>query len=88
MDFKDKSFSTDGCNQFPLFFPPQHQNRQPGMECTMNPKPIAECCRNQCRRLEGKIALITGGLYSKVFWIFRMNSCPLSFIIIFFPFSI
>ena len=21
MDFKDKSFSTDGCNQFPLFFP-------------------------------------------------------------------
>ncbi len=61
MDFKDKSFSTDGCNQFPLFFPPQHQNRQPGMECTMNPKPIAECCRNQCRRLEGKIALITGG---------------------------
>ena len=54
MDFKDKSFSTDGCNQFPLFFPPQHQNRQPGMECTMNPKSIAECLEINAEGLRAK----------------------------------
>lgn len=51
----------DNCNKFPLSFPPQHQNRQPGMEYLMNPKPMSECCRNRCRKLEGKTALITGG---------------------------
>lgn len=41
-------------------FPPQHQNRQPGFEYVMNPVPISECSK-QCRKLEGKVALITGG---------------------------
>lgn len=41
-------------------FPPQHQNRQPGFEYVMEPVPISECGR-QNRKLEGKVALITGG---------------------------
>lgn len=44
----------------PAPFPPQHQNRQPGLEYIMEPRPVAE--RPQPRRkLEGKKALITGG---------------------------
>lgn len=61
MEYKDKLYGTDNCNKFPLSFPSQHQNRQPGMEYLMNPKPVSECCRNQCKRLAGKTALITGG---------------------------
>ncbi len=41
-------------------FPPQHQNRQPGFEYVMNPQPISECGKT-CRKLEHKVALITGG---------------------------
>lgn len=41
-------------------FPPQHQNRQPGFEYVMKPLPISECGK-QCKKLENKIALITGG---------------------------
>lgn len=44
----------------PDTFPPQHQNRQPGLEYLMKPVPISECGK-PCRKLEGKIALITGG---------------------------
>lgn len=43
-------------------FPPQHQNRQPGLENEMNPAP--EIIRESYRgsgKLEGKVALITGG---------------------------
>jgi NAD(P)-dependent dehydrogenase (short-subunit alcohol dehydrogenase family) len=43
-------------------FPPQQQGRQPGMETEMNPKP--EIIRDSYRgsgKLEGKVALITGG---------------------------
>lgn len=48
------------CEETALSFPPQHQERQPGMECRMEPRPIAE--REQCgRKLEHKTALITGG---------------------------
>ncbi len=40
--------------------PAQHQNRQPGFEYVMEPLPMSE--RNSdARRLEGKVALITGG---------------------------
>ncbi len=46
--------------QMPQHLPPQHQNRQPGFENEMNPKPIAECDR-PCKRLQNKVALITGG---------------------------
>ena len=41
-------------------FPPQHQDRQPGVEYLMEPVPLSECGRTG-RRLEGKAALITGG---------------------------
>ncbi len=41
-------------------FPPQHQDRQPGLEYLMEPVPVSECGRTG-RRLEGKAALITGG---------------------------
>src|SRR4051794_33444870 len=42
--------------------PPQHQDRQPGLESQMNPRPRAE--DRQYRgsgKLEGQVALITGG---------------------------
>lgn len=41
-------------------FPPQHQNRQPGFEYVMKPVPTSECGKT-CRKLENKVALITGG---------------------------
>lgn len=41
-------------------FTPQHQNRQPGFEYVMKPLPLSECGR-QYRKLENKVALITGG---------------------------
>lgn len=41
-------------------FPPQHQNRQPGFEYVMRPLPVSECGK-QFKKLENKIALITGG---------------------------
>ena len=41
-------------------FPPQHQDRQPGREYIMDPLPVSER-EKPARRLEGKIALITGG---------------------------
>lgn len=47
---------------FPKSFPEQHQNKQPGIEAQMNPKPIFEDPKyNGCEKLKGKIALITGG---------------------------
>lgn len=45
---------------FPVGFPPQHQNEQPGLEYIMNPLPMSECCK-PCRRLENKTAVVTGG---------------------------
>jgi len=47
---------------FPKSFPEQHQNKQPGIEAQMNPKPIFEDpAYNGSEKLKGKIALITGG---------------------------
>ncbi len=48
------------CRDIPLSFPPQHQDRQPGLEYVMEPEPVSECGRTRCR-LENKVALITGG---------------------------
>lgn len=48
------------CGDIPLSFPPQHQNRQPGIEYVMDPRPISECSK-PCRKLENKVALISGG---------------------------
>ena len=41
--------------------PPQHQDRQPGRESAMRPKPDYEPRFRGSGRLEGKVALITGG---------------------------
>lgn len=48
------------CHEVPITFPPQHQIRQPGFEYAMRPQPVSECGKT-CRKLENKIALITGG---------------------------
>ena len=48
------------CEKDRMAFPPQHQNRQPGYEYVMRPIPTSECGK-QYRRLENKVALITGG---------------------------
>ena len=42
--------------------PPQHQDRQPGLESEMTPKPVAEDPKHRgSGKLQGKVALITGG---------------------------
>jgi NAD(P)-dependent dehydrogenase (short-subunit alcohol dehydrogenase family) len=41
--------------------PPQHQDRQPGIESAMVPKPKAEDGSKGCGKLRDKVALITGG---------------------------
>lgn len=48
------------CMKMPDAFPPQHQVRQPGLEYIMKPLPVSEC-NKQCRKLEGKTAIVTGG---------------------------
>ncbi len=43
-------------------FPPQHQNRQPGIESEMNPLPIFKKEKSiGCGKLKDKVAIITGG---------------------------
>ena len=47
---------------YPSSFPPQHQERQPGIQSVMVPQPIEE--RAEYRgtgKLQGRVALITGG---------------------------
>ncbi|MCM1989793.1 SDR family oxidoreductase [Oceanirhabdus seepicola] len=42
--------------------PPQHQDRKPGIESVMNPRPIYDNeAYKHCGKLEGKVAIITGG---------------------------
>ena len=50
------------CRDVGLTFPPQHQDRQPGFEYIMNPKPISENSEYKgSGKLNGKTALISGG---------------------------
>lgn len=43
-------------------FPPQHQDKQPGIEAQMNPHPLSISDNYRASgRLEGKVALISGG---------------------------
>lgn len=50
------------CKQEPLTFPPQHQDRQPGLEYKMNPLPISDNpAYKGSGKLAGKVAIITGG---------------------------
>lgn len=47
---------------FPKTIPPQKQNKQPGLESLMNPKPIYDNVNYQgANKLSNKTALITGG---------------------------
>lgn len=50
------------CSNVPITFPPQHQDRQPGIETKMFPRPIYdyEDYIGSCK-LENKVAIITGG---------------------------
>src|SRR5688500_14641246 len=42
--------------------PPQHQRRKPGLESRMRPPPRSDDpAREGCGRLDGKVALVTGG---------------------------
>jgi NAD(P)-dependent dehydrogenase (short-subunit alcohol dehydrogenase family) len=45
----------------PKEIPPQHQDRQPGIEREMEPRPIYDTADPGYGRLEGKVAIITGG---------------------------
>src|SRR5947209_19934330 len=43
-------------------FPPQHQEKQPGSEAAMRPRPEAEAPHYRAAgHLQGRVALITGG---------------------------
>ncbi len=50
-----------GKTKMPESIPPQHQERQPGIEKEMRPRPIYDTEEPGYGRLEGKVALITGG---------------------------
>jgi NAD(P)-dependent dehydrogenase (short-subunit alcohol dehydrogenase family) len=47
--------------EMPRDIPPQHQNRQPGIEQQMEPRPVYDSDDPGLARLDGKVALITGG---------------------------
>jgi NAD(P)-dependent dehydrogenase (short-subunit alcohol dehydrogenase family) len=47
--------------EMPKEIPPQHQDRQPGIEQEMKPRPIYDTEDPGLGRLEGKVAIITGG---------------------------
>lgn len=43
-------------------FPEQHQDRQPGKESAMNPKPVYESANYKAAgKLENRVAVVTGG---------------------------
>lgn len=50
-----------GNTKMPETLPPQHQDRQPGIEREMRPRPIYDTEEPGFGRLEGKVAVITGG---------------------------
>lgn len=53
---------TNNQKQQKIMFPPQHQNKQPGIESEMNPRPVsANPNYKSAGKLEGKTAIITGG---------------------------
>ncbi|MCL1631424.1 SDR family oxidoreductase [Sporolactobacillus sp. CPB3-1] len=54
--------SVTKCEEVPITFPPQHQNRQPGLEYMMNPLPIYDNPNYiGTGKLKHKTAIITGG---------------------------
>lgn len=50
------------CTNVPIVFPAQHQNRQPGFEYLMNPRPLSHNPSYAgSGKLKDKVAIITGG---------------------------
>ena len=50
------------CSTFPIYFPPQHQDIQPGMEYLMKPLPVFDDSNYRgSGKLKDKVAIITGG---------------------------
>jgi NAD(P)-dependent dehydrogenase (short-subunit alcohol dehydrogenase family) len=50
------------CTNVPVVFPPQHQNRHPGFEYLMNPRPLSENPTYAgSGKLKNKVAIVTGG---------------------------
>jgi NAD(P)-dependent dehydrogenase (short-subunit alcohol dehydrogenase family) len=50
------------CKNFLVKYPPQHQEKQPGLEYIMTPRPIFENPNYKASgKLKGKVAIITGG---------------------------
>lgn len=50
------------CTDVPVVFPPQKQNRRPGFEYRMNPRPISDNpAYTGSGKLKDKIAIVTGG---------------------------
>lgn len=65
-DYGLKCVNNDGygliCKEHKLEFPPQHQDKQPGMEYLMNPRPIFNNPYYRAAgKLMGKVAIVTGG---------------------------
>lgn len=53
---------TQRCESLPVAFPPQHQDRIPGLEWPMVPRPIFDNpAYRPAGKLAGRVALITGG---------------------------
>lgn len=58
----DKNLIGLDCHTFKVKYPPQHQDVQPGMEYLMRPLPVFDNGKYKgCGKLEGKVAIITGG---------------------------
>ena len=50
------------CEEVPIAFPAQHQDRHPGFEFEMHPRPVSEDINDKgSGKLAGKAAIITGG---------------------------
>ncbi|WP_029196390.1 DUF4386 domain-containing protein [Paenibacillus alginolyticus] len=50
------------CSNVPVVFPPKHQNRHPGFEYLMNPRPLSENPTYVgSGKLKNKVAINTGG---------------------------
>lgn len=60
MNIQNNYYKDGNHCSFPVGFPPQHQDEQPGLEYIMRPLPMSQCCK-PCGKLENKSALITGG---------------------------
>lgn len=65
-DYGLKCVTEDGwglkCTSFPVKYPPQEQEMQPGMEYVMRPRPIFDNQNYKASgKLNGKVAIITGG---------------------------